>query len=298
MSNRADEICMPSITTELERLKEQFNWNSSSYLENRDTVWYAKAEGRPISFPPEAYEACAELEDDSFWFAHRNQLIWKMIQRFNISEPLWDIGAGNGAVSAFLMSKQIQTVAVEPSPIGARNCARRGLHTSICGFLEDIHLPTASLNSIGSFDVIEHLNDPGSFLKECRRLLPPGKLFIVTVPAFETLWSETDAFAGHFCRFNRNSLRNLFLKSGFQERYSTYFFFPLVLPLWFLRVLRERLFKSDTETISRRAASHLKSYESKYLAELLRCVLTGEAAWLGRHPLPIGTSLLGVFESV
>ena len=44
-------------------------------------IFYAKASGA-ISYPEEGNEACFEVEDQSFWFRHRNDCICKFVRNF------------------------------------------------------------------------------------------------------------------------------------------------------------------------------------------------------------------------
>ena len=41
-----------------------------------------KAEGEAISYPEEENEACFQIEDQSFWFRHRNDCIRELVRNF------------------------------------------------------------------------------------------------------------------------------------------------------------------------------------------------------------------------
>jgi len=287
---------MRSNKHEFERLKSDFGWQVQEHLECREGVWYSKNKPSGISFPTESYEECSAIEQDSFWFSHRNRVIGSTIDKLGLDSCLCDIGAGNGAVSAFLNNKSLNTVALEPSELGAKNCLKRGIEPVVGSFLTDLSLPSGSIELIGSFDVIEHLEDPSKLLNECRRVLRPGGIMLVTVPAFRWLWSQTDSYAGHFTRYDKKSLSNLFKQNGFTEKYSTYFFSPLVLPVWIMRVLHDTLHRKSDEAIMRRSTNHLVGLRSKTINNLLKGVLKIEEYFLSFFSIPFGTSLLAVFE--
>jgi len=55
-------------------------------------------------------------------------------------------------------------------------------------------------------DVLEHVYNDDAFLKEIFAKLSPGALVIITVPAFQFLFSNHDVFLKHHRRYNRNQL--------------------------------------------------------------------------------------------
>ena len=82
-----------------------------------------------ISYPDEYNELCFEVEDNSFWFTHRNNCIIEMIKNYRSSSdgPIFDIGGGNGFVAKGLLIAGLEVVLVEPGPAGAMNAKKRGV---------------------------------------------------------------------------------------------------------------------------------------------------------------------------
>ena len=62
-----------------------------------DGIYYAIG-SEAISYPEEGNEACFQIEDQSFWFRHRNHCIQELVRKFppNGKGPIFDVGAGNG----------------------------------------------------------------------------------------------------------------------------------------------------------------------------------------------------------
>ena len=62
-----------------------------------DGIYYSAA-SEAISYPEEGNEACFEIEDQSFWFQHRNDCIRELVRNFppRGSGPIIDVGGGNG----------------------------------------------------------------------------------------------------------------------------------------------------------------------------------------------------------
>ena len=66
-------------------------------LINRDGVFYSSKISQ-VSYPIEATQTIYEIEDNSFWFHHRNDCIIKLINRFKPKGLIFEIGGGNGFV--------------------------------------------------------------------------------------------------------------------------------------------------------------------------------------------------------
>ena len=194
-----------------------------------------------LSFPDDGDELLAGVEEESFWFRHRNQVIALALERFPISGPLWDVGGGNGFQALVLERAGHRVVVVEPGAARSNVAALRGVGTVVRGTLGAIGLPPASIAGLSLFDVVEHLDDPAPLLAECRRVLAPGGRLFVTVPAWQALWSEADDYAQHHRRYTRAGLEQQLVEAGFRVDACTYFFQALVLPIAIFRALPYRL---------------------------------------------------------
>lgn len=100
-------------------------------------------------------------------------------------------------------------------------------------------------------DVIEHIEDDIEFLKWVQTFskhINSETKFLITVPAFQSLFCQHDVFLGHYRRYNNKMLREHIESTGMQVERIGYFFFTL-LPLRMLEVLKERLSKSKPEAI-------------------------------------------------
>ena len=218
---------------------EQF---SSSITCKADGIYYADS-SETISYPESGNDDCFEIEENSFWFRHRNDCIIEMVKNSPpiMNGPIFDIGGGNGFVAKGLMNAGWDTVVVEPGASGARNAKKRGLPHVICATTLTAKFESETLPAIGVFDVVEHIEDDVGFLNHLWDLLVPGGMLYVTVPAYQALWSHEDADGGHFRRYRLNNLNKKFSKSGFQLSYSTYIFSFLPLIIFLLRTLPFRL---------------------------------------------------------
>lgn len=244
-----------------------------------------------VSYPLSAQAQLALVEELSFWFRHRNDVIGSLVCRFPPSGPIIEIGGGNGYVSLGLSHLGFSTIVLEPGVGGAEIAHRRGLVVIRAGFTAETFVP-GSVPAIGLFDVIEHIEDAQEFLTDCRRALVPGGMLYVTVPAFTALWSSDDEFAGHYRRYSHASLTRALTDAGFEIKFTSAFFSLLVLPLFLLRSLPTALGWRKVSTTEQALAHHQVGGRTSNILERLHRWET--AAVRNGHSIPLGTSLVAV----
>jgi 2-polyprenyl-3-methyl-5-hydroxy-6-metoxy-1,4-benzoquinol methylase len=144
--------------------------------------------------------------------------------------------------------------------------------------------PRKQYGLITMLDVVEHLPDAGAALRRAARLLEPGGTLLVTVPAFQALWTSHDDFNHHVQRFTRTSLARLTEQAGLETVATRYFFF-WTCPTKLLIRLKERVLRSPSQM-----ARVPGAFVNRAMYSLSRL----EEASLGRLPVPFGSSLLFV----
>ena len=80
-------------------------------------------------------------------------------------------------------------------------------------------------------DVLEHVDDDVALLKQYSRSLPKHGRVLITVPAFQFLWSGHDEFLNHRRRYTRSMLKAIVNDAGLDVircRYYYGFLFPVV----------------------------------------------------------------------
>jgi hypothetical protein len=233
------------------------------------------------------------IEDRSFWYRHRNEVVLDTLQRFPPKGWLFEIGAGNGAVAAAAQGAGWPIVAVEPTVAWARNARRRGLAHVVCAHFQKAGFSPGAMENTALFDVLEHIDDDSAFLAGLHELMPAGGRLYVAVPAFMSLWSREDELSGHCRRYDAKRLEALLAKAGFRVEHRTFFFAPLLPAIAFARALPYRLGMSRNRTHDSSAADH--GLGDSLAVRAMRTVLGGEAALLRRGwRLPLGASLLVV----
>jgi SAM-dependent methyltransferase len=139
-------------------------------------------------------------------------------------------------------------------------------------------------------DVIEHTPDDRATLMELRRVTRPGGFLLVTVPAYQALWSYHDEANHHYRRYGRRMLRMTALSAGWNVERMTSFNSLLLPPAAAVRLMQRRRRAGNGQSTDLEVGA-------AWLNDALERPLALEASWLRRgHTLPAGLSLLAVLR--
>jgi len=137
---------------------------------------------------------------------------------------LIDVGCSRGHFVRTAADLGFRAEGVEPAPHIAAAARASGLNVQ-SGLLEEQRFPERSFDAVTMFEVIEHLREPRMLLAECRRILRPGGVLVLstgntaswTVAAMGSRWDYFDIArdGGHISFFNPQSLRRLAAGCGF-----------------------------------------------------------------------------------
>jgi SAM-dependent methyltransferase len=243
-----------------------------------------------IAYDEELHSQNSSFEQDSFWFKHRNAIFNMLIRKFEVEQPLVDMGGGTGIVAEALQKCGVVALNLEPTEFGASCSVGRGVPT-LQATLREAGAIASALPSVGLFDVLEHIEKDAETLQGIYDALKPGGYLIVAVPAYSWLWSNEDLKAEHCRRYTKKMLVEDLEKAGFNIEFSSYLFMFLVAPVFLLRTVpswggRNKKLQENTERrhvlgrFPRMVVDALLSYERKRLTK-------------GRS-LPFGTSVLAV----
>jgi hypothetical protein len=254
---------------------------------------------KEVSYPKEGNSLSFLIEEKSWWFQFRNKFIASYVKKFAPNTTFWDIGGGNGFVSKGLHENGIHTILVEPGIDGAVNASNRGLNHIFCATFEELQINPEMIEAAGLFDVLEHIEDPHSFLSKINKSMQKdGKLFI-TVPAYNFLWSVDDDFAGHFKRYTISSLNDTLDAAGFEMVKSTYFYSFLIFPIFFFRTLKQKIQGADIQDVNNLAKAKSEHGDQGILVAIMKPIWKLEL-WMIRKgiKIPFGSSCLVVAKKV
>ncbi len=114
--------------------------------------------------------------------------------------------------------------------------------------LEEAVQETEKVDLVLLLDVIEHIENEVDFLKESiERSASIGSetSFLITVPAFQSLYCAHDDFLKHYRRYTKRSLRHALESAGLEVEYSGYYFSSLLLPRLLIKLLEKLGLKKE-----------------------------------------------------
>ena len=145
-----------------------------------------------------------------------------------------DVGAGSGFFSRVLLQNTAaaRATCVDIGYAGDRDetwCAKS------IAFRRTIEKSDADL--VLAMDVMEHVADETALMRPYIDLVASGTHFIISVPAFNFLWSAHDVFLEHHRRYTLDGLEGTLRKCGLYVDWSHYYYagiFPLAasIRLW------------------------------------------------------------------
>ena len=168
--------------------------------------------------------------DRHWYYRSKATAVCQYINRLCLNGIL-DVGAGSGFFTKHLLT---------------HSSAQRGLCVDT-GYTHDADetyggkalqyrrsCDSVDANLVLLMDVLEHVKDDRDLLAQYVEKVPSGAHFMITVPAFQWLWSNHDIFLEHHRRYDIARLESVVSKAGLEIHRSSYYFasvFPIAAAL-------------------------------------------------------------------
>lgn len=227
-------------------------------------------------------ERYRELYERHWWWRAREAWVLARLEASLTGEPagpILDVGCGDGLLFDKLRRFGDPEGLEADASVVTEHGRRRGpIH--IGAFNSDF-ASGKRFRLILMLDVLEHLPDGVTALERARELLLPGGRLILTVPAFQLLWTAHDELNHHRLRYDRRSLRRELEQAGF-ERYRMRYFFHWLFPLKIMVRIKEAVLDGSPS---------VPEVPHPTLNRLFYALSRLEQATWGRLALPLGSSL-------
>jgi SAM-dependent methyltransferase len=236
--------------------------------------------------------AMLELDEHHWWYRGRRRVIHAELERLSLpaGAKILDAGCGSGRTLQEL-ERYGEVRGIELNEEAAEIARDRRHGEVLVGRLEELPYGEGTFDLVTCLDVVEHTPDDRVALAELRRVTARGGWLVVTVPAYQALWSAHDEANHHYRRYSRRTLRAVALAAGWEIERVTSFNSVLLPPAAVVRIAQRRRHTDGN------GSSDLRLGPS-WLNRALEAPFALEARWLARgRTLAVGLSLLAVLRN-
>jgi SAM-dependent methyltransferase len=238
----------------------------------------------------DAYKEMIALQEQHWWFVGRQKVIKSFLSMEKLSElgsEVLEVGCGVGG-NVNLLSSTTSYLGIDMHLPAVDYCKEKYPQQSFrCSRIEDLpsEVKVRNFDSIYFLDVLEHLDQDVLVLRESSNFLKHGGKVLITVPAFNFLWSPHDEFVHHVRRYTKSSLGKSLEEAGYNIERMTYFNF-ILFPLAMIQRVGMKLAKKKLNR-------HIST--PPYLVNwIFEKVFSFEAVLLKYVDFPVGLSIIAV----
>ena len=229
------------------------------------------------------YSRHIENEKEHWWFAARREIIHSTIKNFITKKSkikILDFGSGSGTNVKMLC--QFGKVDIFETNLKTRDFLKKKFkRKKNVTILSNIKKNKYDL--ILAADVIEHIKNDKKVLKDFFVYLKNGGAILITVPAFEFLFSSKDRVLKHFRRYKKSNLIKLVNKNFLIKKisyFNFFLFFPIAFSILYLKLKNSKFINFAEST-------------PNYLLNIvLKTIFSIEKYFLKNINFPFGISLL------
>ena len=231
-------------------------------------------------------EVYRDLYRNHWWWRARERAILTEIRKLGFVQDgtaqILDVGCGDGLLfDALHPFGEVRGVEADPATLSQDSRWRKQIFQQP---FDASFQPSQRFDLILMLDLLEHLEDPEAALRHARCLLKPNGKLIMTVPAFQSLWTSHDDLNHHFIRYSRSSFSRLAAQAGVQLEQLRYLY-HWTCPVKLAIRLREYLF---------RTVAAAPRVPGSVMNAICYGVSRFEQLTLSRWGMPFGSSLLAV----
>lgn len=217
-------------------------------------------------------------ERKHFWTGSRQEILLEKIKtKIPDGSKILEVGCGTGGFSRLLLRRQYDVTVSDRDDtivkVAMKNIGMSGIKIIKLDIEKE---SKGKYDFILAFDVLEHIKNDISAIKNIFNMLKPGGFFIFTVPAIQLLYSKHDSVLKHYRRYNLGDLKQKLSTQGFTNLNIRYWNMVGVISAVINKIL-DRVHNEDfisSNKIFNNLLYHWLLFESKL-------------------PLPFGLTLMG-----
>jgi len=233
----------------------------------------------------------ARLDSNNFWFRAKQYYLNAIITKEKAN--ILDVGCGSGGNMLDFIKRNYCVLGIDKSNTAVRYCQKKGFKALKLDLEEEKPIQLDFIpDYITVLDFIEHLNNSVKVLEKLLSISRDHTKLIITVPAYQSLWSEWDILMSHSKRYSQALLKKELKEAGWDVERITYIHSPLVLPA----ILRRKFWYP---LVKKMLKSKLKKEEflnpSKFFNNFLFLFYKPEfLLFKTRVKIPLGLSILAI----
>ncbi len=207
------------------------------------------------------------------WYYRSKARAVERLLRGTTPRTVLDVGAGSGFFSRHLLanSPAVEAWCVDLNYPADSDIVENGKSIHFRKSVERVDADLVLL-----MDVLEHVDDDVGLLRDAVGKTAAQATFLISVPAFQFMWSGHDVFLEHKRRYTLAELEHVVKSAGLRIRQSTYFF-AAVFPAAMLVRLPRKLLGSTVQP-----ASDMQVH-SRPVNWLLNAVSSAELKFIARN---------------
>ena len=199
-----------------------------------------------------------------------------------------DFGAGSGA-NTIALSHYGEVYVCEKNEKALQLLKKRFEKISNIFVLDAIN-ENIFFDLIIASDVIEHIENDDEIIKFFSKVLKNDGNILITVPAYNFLYTERDKVLGHFRRYNSNTLKkktNKYFKIIKLSYYNFFLFFLSVVLFVFLKLFKIKSLITSPENTP-----------NFFLNNLFYKIFSSEKFFLKHINFPVGASIVCLAKKI
>ena len=227
-------------------------------------------------------------ESKHWWFKARREILNKQIKKYSTKKKMSILDFGSGSGTNIYMLSKYGEVDVYEKDNKTTNFLKKKFTKNGIKIIKKC-FSKKKYDLILAADVIEHIKNDKKIINNLNKILKKNGLIIVTVPAYQFLFSKKDQALKHFRRYNLNGLKKLF-NSDFKtlkiSYYNSLLFIPIAIAIIFFKL------------INRQFVNEVEVKPNNILNYILYSIFKFEKFILKYFNFPFGISIISIFKKV